>query len=161
MDLQQITVQLALKAWHTQVTRADKFIHSLSDEELMLEIAPGRNRVIYLVGHLVAVNDTMLSLFGLQDREYAHLDAAFIQHPDKSGLNMPDIATLRASWQQSNATLNRHFDALPAADWLGRHTAMTDEDFDKDPARNKLSVLINRTSHLAYHLGQMVLVKAK
>jgi hypothetical protein len=36
---------------------------------------------------------------------------------------------------------------------------MTDEDFAKNPARNKLSVLLNRTSHVAYHLGQMLLAK--
>ena len=35
----------------------------------------------------------------------------------------------------------------------------TDEDFAKEPARNKLSVLLNRTNHLAYHLGQLRLLK--
>jgi len=36
---------------------------------------------------------------------------------------------------------------------------MTDEDLAKDPGRNKLSVLINRTNHMAYHIGQLVLYK--
>jgi hypothetical protein len=29
----------------------------------------------------------------------------------------------------------------------------------KEPTRNKLSVLLNRTSHVAYHLGQLILAK--
>ena len=52
----------------------------------------------------------------------------------------------------------RHGKMMPD-DWFSRHTAMTDEDFEKEPGRNKLSVVINRTNHMAYHLGQLVLVK--
>jgi len=43
-------VALALKAWKTQFDRADKLFGSLSSEEVLREIAPGRNRVLYLWG---------------------------------------------------------------------------------------------------------------
>ena len=39
---------LALKAWKTQIERADKLFGALSSEEVLREIAPGRNRVLYL-----------------------------------------------------------------------------------------------------------------
>ena len=55
-------VALALKAWKTQIDRADKLFGSLSSEEVLREIAPGRNRVLYLWGHLTAVHDSMLPL---------------------------------------------------------------------------------------------------
>ena len=48
---------------------------------------------------------------------------------------------------------------MPADKWFTRHESMTDADFEKDPARNKLSVLLNRTNHLAYHFGQIRPVK--
>jgi len=35
----------------------------------------------------------------------------------------------------------------------------SDEDYAKDPTRNRLSVLLSRTNHLAYHLGQIILVQ--
>jgi hypothetical protein len=35
---------------------------------------------------------------------------------------------------------------------------MTDEDFKANPLRNRLAVLLNRTNHLSYHLGQAALV---
>ena len=111
------------------------------------------------MGHLIAVNDTMISLFGLGERLYAHLDEAFVKNPDKSGFEILELSKLRAEWKRSNEVLSNYFNQMPAADWFGKHTAMTDEDLTREPTRNKLSVLINRTNHLAYHLGQLMLAK--
>jgi hypothetical protein len=34
---------------------------------------------------------------------------------------------------------------------------MSEEDYAKDPIRNRLAVLLSRTNHLSYHLGQITL----
>jgi hypothetical protein len=39
---------LGLKAWKTQIDRADKLFGGLLSEEVLREVAPGRNRVLYL-----------------------------------------------------------------------------------------------------------------
>src|SRR5215204_3842552 len=159
MEQQEVFVQMALKAWNTQVYQANKFFDALPDDSVLREVAPGKNRIIYLLGHLIAVNDTMISLFGLGERLYAHLDEAFVKNPDRSGLEIPEISTLKADWKRSNEMLVDYFNRIPAADWFKKHTAMTDEDLVREPTRNKLSVLLNRTNHLSYHLGQLLLVK--
>jgi hypothetical protein len=159
MEQQEIFVQMALKAWNTHVNQANKFFDALPDDSLLKEVAPGKNRIVYLLGHLIAVNDTMISLFGVGERLYAHLDEAFVKNPDKSGLEIPEISTLKEDWKRSNEMLANYFKGIPAADWFKKHTAMTDEDLAREPTRNKLSVLINRTNHLSYHLGQLLLVK--
>lgn len=159
MDQQQIFTQMAVQAWATQISRTEKFLDSLSDEALLKEIGPGKNRIVYLLGHLIAVNDGMISLFGLGERVYAHLDEAFIKNPDKAGFDMPEASVLKSDWKKSNAQLSALFSQMTPEDWFSKHTAMSDEDFAKTPTRNKLSVLLNRTGHVAYHLGQMVLVK--
>ena len=159
MQQNQIFIQMAIKAWDIQIGRADKFFTALDDESLSKEIAPGKNTIIYLLGHLIAVNDNMNALFGMSERSYAHLDEAFVNNPDRSGLPLPDAATLRQDWKRSNEQLSALFARMTPVDWFARHTAMTDEDLVKEPGRNKLSVLLTRISHVAYHLGQMVLVK--
>jgi hypothetical protein len=53
-------VALGLKTWNAQIDRADKLFGDLSSEEILREIAPGRNRLLYLWGHLTAVHDAML-----------------------------------------------------------------------------------------------------
>jgi hypothetical protein len=55
--------------------------------------------------------------------------------------------------------LQEHFDTLSTEQWFQRHTAVSEVDFEKEPHRNKLNVLLSRTSHIAYHLGQLVLLK--
>ena len=112
-----------------------------------------------MLGHLIAVNDNMIALFSLGERAHADLDDAFVKNPDRSGLPTPDVATLRQYWKRSNEQLSALFAKMTPEQWFGRHTSMTDEDLIKEPTRNKLSVLLNRTSHVAYHLGQLALVK--
>ncbi len=64
----------------------------MSDELLEREVSPGKNRVLYLLGHLAAVHDAMLPLLMIGERSFAHLDDAFLANPDKAGLPMPGAA---------------------------------------------------------------------
>ncbi|MDB5256142.1 MAG: DinB family protein [Chitinophagaceae bacterium] len=150
---------MALQSWDTQVSRAAKVFDSLNDEQLWQEIAPGRNRGVYLLGHLIVVNDGLFKFFGLGDRLHADWDDAFLRNPDKAGLDFPSTPVLRQAWIDVHAKLAEQFKSISADSWFQRHQSMTDEDFTKDPARNKLSVLLNRTAHIAYHLGQVALIK--
>ena len=152
-------VKMALDAWNTQASRADKLIKSLSNEAIAQETAPGRNSGTYLVGHLTAVHDAMLPLLGLGDRLYPQLEDPFLKNPDKSGLEKPSIDDLRLYWNTVMAVLTNHFNALTSTDWLSKHASVSQEDFLKEPHRNKLNVLISRTNHLAYHLGQLAYLK--
>ncbi len=155
----QLFVKMALIAWEGQVKRAGTLFNTLTDEQLLLEVTPGGNRGIYLLGHLVAVNDALLPLLGLGERLHPELENAFITNPDKSGIIMPSIAELRQYWSEVHARLADRFQSMTPEQWFQRHNSMTDEDLQKEPHRNKLSVLLSRTSHIAYHLGQEVLVK--
>lgn len=160
MEQKEILVQMAIKAWDMQIDRTSKFIDSLNDASMMREIAPGKNRIIYLLGHLVAVNDNINTLFGSGERLFADYYDVFVKNPDRSDLPMPEAAKVREAWKASNAQLSALFARMSVDEWLSRHTSMTDEDLVREPTRNKLSVLLNRTSHVAYHLGQLKLVKA-
>ncbi len=159
MENHALITNMLLTAWNTHTKRASSIFDSHSDEAIMMEIAPGKNRVVYLLGHLVAVHDGMLSLLGLGEREYAHLDEAFLKNPDKAVENIPSVAELRTAWNQTHESLATHFAALTPTEWLAKHTAVSEEDFAKEPHRNRLNVLISRTNHLQYHTGQIALLK--
>ena len=154
-----LVVKMALSAWESQNKYLTKLIESLSDEQLMKEIAPGRNTGIYLLGHLIAVSDALFPLLGFSDRLYPELDEVFIKNPDKSGLPMPTIAELKEKLEAVNAKLETVFQTTSVDEWLERHTAVSAEDFANEPHRNKLNVLLNRTGHMANHIGQMLLLK--
>src|SRR5689334_21525973 len=61
-------VKMAVDAWQTQNTRMNELLEKLSDEELKQPTAPGRNTGTYLLGHLTAVNDNLLVIFGFQEK---------------------------------------------------------------------------------------------
>jgi hypothetical protein len=150
-------VTLALKAWKTNIDRADKLFGTLSSEEVLREIAPGRNRLIYLWGHLTAAHDSMLPLLGLRERLHPDFDVAFISNPDRSRADTPPHEQVRGAWRVVNAELWKGFEKMSWNDWVQRHSAVSEEDFAKDASRNRFAVLLSRTNHLSYHLGQAVL----
>ena len=159
MDHKEILTKIALNGWQTQVDRCTQFVNSLTDEELMKEVAPGKNRGIYLVGHLAAIHDALPEILGLGKRHYPDLQPIFIQAADKTIKQIPSMSELRQIWTSVHDRLKNEFVKMPADAWFSRHESMTDADFEKDPARNKLSVLNTRIAHLAYHFGQLRLLK--
>ena len=154
-----LLVKMTLTAWDTQNSYLNKLVASLSEEQLTKEIAPGRNTGIYLLGHLVAVSDAMLAVMGFGDRLFPALENVFIHYPDKSGLPMPSVAELKENLEAVNKKLAMHFQAATTEEWFSRHMSVSPEDFAKEPHHNKLNIVISRTGHMAYHLGQMQLLK--
>ena len=150
-------VALGLKVWKAQVDRADKLFGTLSSEEVLREIAPGRNTLLYLWGHLTATHDAMLPLLGLRDRFHSEFDVAFVSSPDKSRADIPSHEQVRQAWNVVNAELWKGFETMSWSDWGQRHSAVSEEDFAKDTSRNRFAILLSRTNHLCYHLGQAVL----
>ena len=159
-DQNTLMVKPAVDAWNTHIKRTDTLLISLSDAQLMNEVAPGRNRGIYLLGHLVAVHEAMLPLLDLGEVKHPYLLDIFIKNPDRAIEEIPVAGELRQNWKDVNETLSNHFAALEPDEWLQRHTSVSVEDFIKEPHRNRLNILINRTNHLAYHLGQLAFLKS-
>jgi hypothetical protein len=122
-------VALGLKVWKTQIDRADKLFGSLSSEEALREIAPGRNRVLYLWGHLRAIHDAMLPLLGLRERLHPESDVAFVSDPDRSRADMPSHEQVRGAWNVVNAELWKGCEKMSWPDWVQRHAAVSEEDF--------------------------------
>jgi hypothetical protein len=64
MTTERSLIDSALRGWKSNVERADKLFGALSPEQLEQEVAPGKNRLIYLWGHLAAVEpiNTLLEM---------------------------------------------------------------------------------------------------
>ncbi|MBS1689026.1 MAG: DinB family protein [Bacteroidetes bacterium] len=147
-------------AWAAQNKNVTAFFNKYEDEAYLKEIAPDKNRAVYLLGHLTAVNDNLLPLFGLGEKLYPELEEIFLKSADKAIAHIPTVADLKQKWETVNTTLSNHFDKMTADEWLDRHTAVSAEDFKLEPTRNKLNVLIGRTIHQSYHAGQLNLLDA-
>lgn len=153
-----LTNKLYIEAWLLSNRRLHNLIIKLSEEEIYKEISPERNRGIYLLGHLISTTDTMIELLGFDKKRYPELDPIFVSAPDKSGKIFPDFEVLKQNWENINAVMLEHIENMSPEQWLEKHASVSEDDFKKDPTRNKLNVLISRTNHQNYHLGQLVLL---
>ena len=156
-----LIIKSATDSWFQQISRIDKLMDSFTDEQLESEIAPNKNRGIYLLGHLAAVHDRMLPLLNFGDQLYPQLENIFLTNPDRAIIDIPLTSELRKYWKTVNEMLASYIDRLQPEEWLHKHTAVSEEDFKKEPHRNRLNVLLNRTNHASYHFGQLALLKKK
>ena len=56
--------------------------------------------------------------------------------------------------QVVDTKLTDHIRQMPADEWFTRHNKVSEADFAKEPHRNNLNIIINRTNHMSYHLGK-------
>lgn len=159
MTTEERVVNGAINSWKQVIQRADKALAGLTAEQLQKEVAPGKNRLIYLLGHLTAVHDLMITALGLGERLHPELDEIFLSKPDRAVEALPSGAELQAWWSEVNGRLLTEFSKLTAEDWTKRHTLVPEEDFAKEPDRNRLAILLSRTNHVSFHLGQTVLTR--
>jgi hypothetical protein len=151
-------VKMTIDAWNTQVKQMSKLLDTFSDEQWLAQIAPNKNRGVYILGHLAAVNDYMLPILGFGERLHPEWEPLFIRTPDNPTAAYPSVQELKDYWKQVNETLAQHFLVTEPEAWFQKHTSVTDEVFAREPHRNKLNVLINRTNHQSYHVGQLILL---
>ena len=154
MTLETSLIDSALRNWRSNVDRVGKLFGNLSQEQLLQEVAPGKNRLIYLWGHLTAANDALIPLLGFGPRNHPELDLMFVSNPDRTVPTILLGEDLKIIWEETSQILWTGFSKLSAADWLQKHSAVSEEDFLREPHRNRFTVLLGRTAQIAYHLGQ-------
>ncbi|CAN5593340.1 hypothetical protein BH11BAC2_BH11BAC2_15380 [soil metagenome] len=155
------TIKMVLDAWNVHIERTEKLFNELTDDQLSKEVAPGRNRGTYLLGHLIAVHDGMIALLSERKELFPQLKKIYLQEPDQSNMEVGNIGDLRGYWKEVTSALNVCIQNISEEEWFNRHYAVSEEAFTKEPHRNKLNIIINRTNHLSYHLGQLVFLKEK
>ena len=152
-------IKMVLGAWDIRVAQLDKLFDELPDEQLQKEIAPGKNTGVYILGHLTAISNRMIPLLGLGNELHPGLFKTFVDTPEKEIVTQPSVKELRKAWSDINSELKNLFARVQPDEWFEKHSSISDEDFAKEPHRNKLNVVITRTCHLDYHAGQLVLLR--
>jgi hypothetical protein len=124
-----------------------------------VRVAPNRNTARYLFGHLIAVHDLMGQLIGVSSRRFEFLDPLFLSTPDGEASHYPGSEELRDYWRSVHDRLDEGILAMSVDKWARPHVGLSDADFERRPWRNRYSILLSRTSHLAIHMGQLRLIQ--
>jgi hypothetical protein len=157
--MEEIFMKTVVASWNQIVNRLDQRLGSLDDEQLQKQVAPNKNRLFYLLGHLTVVHDRMLPLLGIGERLYPQLDEVYLTNPDRTLADRLSAADLKKAWNEVNTAITSGVERFTMDDWLKKHADVSDEDFAKEPTRNRLAVFLSRTNHASFHAGQAVLAK--
>jgi DinB superfamily len=111
MTPDQILIAGAISSWQQVVARVGGLCSGLSEEQLLVEVAPGKNRVVYLWGHLTAIHDAMFTALRLGERLHPELDGIFITQPDRS-MPLPTSEEIAKCWEAIHAGLLGTFTTL-------------------------------------------------
>src|ERR1700678_949264 len=111
MTSDEALVQTAISSWEQVIKRIGTLCLSCSEEQLLVEIAPGKNRISYLWGHLTAADDAMFSVLRLGERLHPELDAVFIAQPERS-VPLPRSTEIAKCWEDVHTQLLSRFKTL-------------------------------------------------
>jgi uncharacterized damage-inducible protein DinB len=153
------TIQICLLQWDSYNRRMLKMLNTVSEENFNTPVIPGGNSPSWLFGHLADTDDALLPLLGIGERIHPELAKIYLHERGSNQSGHLTRQELIAKWTDIVKALDDHFKSLSENDWLQRHTAASEEDFKKEPQRNKLNVLLSRVTHKASHLGQITLQK--
>lgn len=113
------------------------------------------------MGHLAESDDALLELLGIGPRLFPGLTTIYHHGHGANQSGHLSKAALVQRFNAISAMLDKAFTDWDESDWLSRHTAVSDTDFQRDPHRNRLNVMLSRVSHKASHLGQLALLKLR
>jgi len=134
-----------------------KMLDTLSDEKFNAPILVHGNSPSWIFGHLADTDDRLLELFGIRGRLYPELGKIYHNERGTNQTGHLSKAELTEKWNAVSAELGKAFTSWSESDWMSRHSAVSEEDFKKEPHRNRLNVMLGRVGHKASHLGQVAM----
>jgi uncharacterized damage-inducible protein DinB len=152
-------LDIALLQWAQYNKRMEKVITSTPDTLFHQPIVGGGNSPSWILGHLVDTDDALLELLGAGKRMFPELGNIYHHERGKNQQNHLSKEELLNSWKLILAEFDKAFTSWDEKEWMSKHTAVSAEDFAKEPHRNKLNVLLTRVTHKASHLGQIAMLK--
>ena len=152
-------LDIARLQWTQYNKRMEKVITSTPDNLFNQPIIPGGNSPSWILGHLVDTDDALIELLGIGTRLHPELGKIYHHVRGNNQDNHLSKEELLKSWKEILEKLDSAFASWDEKEWMSKHTAVSAEDFAKEPQRNKLNVMLTRVTHKASHLGQIAMFK--
>ncbi len=151
------TLDICLLQWSMYNNRMQKVFETISEENYNKPISANGNSPSWIMGHLADTDDSLLELFGIGNRKHPELKTIYHHERGTNQSGHLSKIDLMTKWKSITSELDKAFKSWSEGEWLSRHTAVSEEDFKKEPHRNKLNVMLSRVGHRASHLGQIAM----
>jgi hypothetical protein len=161
--------------WKISAGWISNIIKSLSDDELKMEIIPGKNHGVWLLGHLIESEDDLSKFLGKAPMLFPHYEEIFGQGSKlKPADEYPPVSQLREEWAKVIEKNNNLILSVTDEEWNEPHcldsglTANNDagdtesrqagpDDFFQTKGRCIMIWIL----HQMYHAGQLAMILSK
>ncbi len=148
--------QLIVNQWFKSTEQIKIKLEKVTDPQFHSEWHSESNKVSWIFGHLFHAATNMMEILGIH-HSFPNLKTEYGNGTDgKAGsLGKNELFEL---WSKMDDILHTQFHLMNQDDWLSKHNNVSAEDFELDPTRNKLNVLLTRLNHQYMHLGQLAFI---
>lgn len=134
-------------------------IDLLTDDEFKMEVSPGKNHGVWLLGHLVTAEDDLSTFLGKGDIMFPQYYEVFGQGskllpPEK----YPPVSELKDAWKKVCEKNKKIYSELTDEELQQPHAMV--KDIDKDYFKTKDRVIMAWHFHQLYHAGQLAILLA-
>ncbi|MBX7044811.1 MAG: DinB family protein [Ignavibacteria bacterium] len=155
----QISKQFA-EQFEAMVDWVNGYIDPLTDDELKMEIAPGKNHGVWILGHLIASDDDFSVFMGKGDLLFPDYYEMFGQGSKLQPVeNYPPIPLLREQWKTIIEKNRKIYSELQDQELNEPHGRM--ENPEKDFFKTKQRIIFYWQLHQMYHAGQLSIILSK
>jgi hypothetical protein len=152
--------QLLYEEWKVMCAWVNMYLNELSDEELLSDIISERNHGVWILGHLVASDDTLSEYLGYGPMLFPETQV-FAQGSNlMPAAEYPHPMILRGQWAQVCKKNDSILRQLRDVELDEPHTKING-DYLNDYFKTKRNVIINWTFHQLHHAGQLALLVGK
>ncbi len=146
--------------WKDMIQWGSNYLNLLTDDDLLLPIAPGRNHALWVLGHLIESEDELSKYLGHGEMRFPEYETLFgmnsqLLTPDQ----YPSPKQLREQWVKVIHKNTRLFHAIRDAEWDEPHALIKgkpEDDFYGWKGRCIHLWII----HSHYHFGQIAILLA-
>ena len=132
----------------------DIYIKMLTDEEFEMELSPGKNHGVWILGHLITSDDDFSYYMGKGSFMFPEYQDLFGQGSKlQSVKNYPEVSKLREQWKLVCEKNKKVYESLRDKDFGEASENMTDDMKKIFPTKEK--VVMAWQLHQMYHCGQL------
>ncbi|MBP9095220.1 MAG: DinB family protein [Ignavibacteria bacterium] len=150
--------KILAKQYVESVGWTDWILRTLSDADLKLEIAPGKNHGVWILGHLIACEDDFTLFMGKGELSLPKYQELFGEGSKLLPVeNYPPVSDLREKWNDLIRRNKKVYDNLNDIELIETQAQIEKNDFWK----TKEDIAVHWQHHLMYHAGQLGILTSK
>ncbi|MEO8665859.1 MAG: DinB family protein [Ignavibacteria bacterium] len=152
--MENILVKKFLEQYIVMIEWVNLYINALTDKDFEMELSPGKNHGVWILGHMIASDDDFSLMMGKGELLFPEYQELFGQGSKLQPVkNYPAVEQLRKQWNDLFEKNKKIYEDLKDADFNQPPENTTDAN--KDFFNTKAKVIMAWQLHQMYHGGQL------